>query len=68
MPPDFVSQCFARIFFTWIWCTTYISGGYHVMCEPRFPSDVYSTWGFSRGSLVHISIRITRDFVPLEKW
>ena len=23
-----------------------ISGGYHVMAGPRFPSDVYQTWGF----------------------
>ena len=38
---------------------TWISVGYHVMFEPRFYFDVYSTWG----SLVYISMRITHDFV-----
>ena len=31
-----------------------ISGGYHVMFEPRFPSDVYSTWIIGVGSMVRV--------------
>ena len=48
MPPDFVSLVF-HVYFSYglLMClSTCISGGYHVMFEPRFPSDVYSTWGF----------------------
>ena len=43
-----------------MYLSTCISGGYYVIFESGFPSDVYSTWGFSRGSLVYISMRITR--------
>ena len=66
MPPDFVSHFFHVYLLhgLLVYLSTCISGGYHVMFEPRFSSDVYSTWVFS----VYISMRITRDFVPVDKW
>ena len=35
-----------------VYLSTCISGRYHVMFEPRFSPDVYSTWFFSRRSLL----------------
>ena len=49
-----------------MYLSTCIYGRYHVMFEPRFPFDVYSMWLFSRGSLVYISMRITRDFLRMD--
>ena len=63
MPQDFVSHVFDVYFLhellVYMYLSTCISSGYHVMLEPRFLSDVYSTWVFSRGSFVYISMRIT---------
>ena len=52
MPPDFVSLVF-HVYFSHgllVYLSTCISGGYHVIFEPKFSSDVYSMWAFSRGS------------------
>ena len=70
MPLDFISHVF-HVYFSHgllVYLFTCISGGHNVMFEPRFPFDVYSTWVFSCGSLVYISMRITRDFVRVDKW
>ena len=49
MPPDFVSLVFHMHFphVLLVYLSTCISGGYHVMVEPRFPSYVYSTCVFN---------------------
>ena len=66
MPPNFVSHVL-HVFFShglMVYLSTYISGGYHVMFEPGFPSDVYSTWVFSHRSMVYISMRNTLILFP----
>ena len=49
MPPDFVSLFFQVYFLhgLLVYLSTCISGGYHVMVEPRFSSYVYSTCVFT---------------------
>ena len=49
MPPDFVPLVF-HVYFSHgllVYLSTCISGGYHVMVEPRFPSYVYSSYVFN---------------------
>ena len=49
MPPDLVSLVFHVYFLhgLLVCLSTCISGGYHVMVEPIFPSYVYSTCVFN---------------------
>ena len=51
--------CFPHVFFTWIIGVGPPIHGYHVMFEPRFPSDVYSMWVF------HVDHWCTRPVVIL---
>ena len=67
MPSDFVPLVF-HVYFSHgllVYLSTCISGGYHVMVEPKFPSYVYSTCdlhflgvlgGLSEWVIIHVSL------------